>query len=226
MTDVAPSSRWITIGIGILLLIGVVFGLRVVGIDVTQMTPRHVRDFVLSFGLFAPLIYLAVYGQPLVPLPATVMIMTAGLAFGSFWGLLAAITGSVIRACSQFGLARLLGRDAIERLLKGRAAIFSQAIETHAFQAVFLIRLIPSGLPFDVQNYALGLSRVGVGPYVLATTLAIIPISLVYVYLGSSLTDLGKVWKVVVAVALIVAFVLGQRWYVARHQPMSPQSRE
>lgn len=208
-------SIWWKVGLLVLLVAGVSVGLRAFGIDLTQITPDRVRRFVLSFGVWAPLVYIAAYGQPLVPLPAIVMTLTAGIAFGPVWGVPAALTGATIRACGQLLLARLLGREAVEALLKGRLAALDHKIGRNSFQTVLLVRLIPN-FPFDVQNFALGFTQVRFIPYALATGLGMIPGSFAYVYLGHSLTDLRNVWKIVAATLLIVALVLAQRWYVKR----------
>lgn len=218
-------SSWLKLIAVILLGAGAVIGLRAAGFDVMQMTPGRVRDVVLSFGLFAPLGYLAIYGQPLVPLPASIMMMTAGLAFGPLWGTLAALAGSMLRACGQFGLARVLGKDAIDTVLRGRAAAFQKILSEQAFQAVLLVRLTPLGLPFDVQNYGLGLSRVPARTYALATFLSLIPVCAVYVYLGYSLTDPTHVWKILLALVFVMAVVWLQRWYASRQRSATARGR-
>ena len=184
-------------------------------VDISQITPERVRAFVLSCGLWAPVIYLMAYGQPIVPLPASVMTAAGGLAFGPAWGTLAALSGATIRACSQFLIAKLLGRDAVAKLLKGKIAALDQKLGEHSFKAVLLIRLIPN-FPFDVQNYGLGFSRVRFGPYALATFLGIIPGSFAYVYLGYSLTDPAQLWKLGLAVLLIVGLMVVTSWWKRR----------
>jgi len=207
----------------ILIVVGIGWILKAVGIDFTQVSPERVRAFVLSFGVWAPAIYLLAYGQPIVPLPASVMTITGGLAFGPTWGTLTALIGATIRACSEFLVARLLGREAVAKLFKGKVAQLDQKIGEHAFQAVLLIRLIPN-LPFDIQNYGLGFSQVRFAPYALASFLGMIPGSFAYVYLGYSLTDPNQVWKLLLAVLLIVGLMVAQRaWKVKRPQAPSVQ---
>ena len=204
------GSTWVKL-LGLLVaLVGLGWILKLLGFDITKVTPERVRDFVLSFGFWAPVIYLVVYGQPLVPLPASLMTVTGGLAFGPLWGTLAALGGATTRSCTQFGVARLLGREAVTKLLKGRAAALDQKIGENSFKTVLLIRLIPN-FPFDVQNYGLGFSQVRFLPYAVATFLGMIPGSFAFVYLGYSLTDPKQVWKLLVAILLIVGLVLLQR---------------
>lgn len=210
------GSGWRTLIVFVLVVIGLVWGLRALGVDVTTITPEKARRFVLSFGVWAPAIYLVTYGQPIVPLPASVMTITGGLAFGPLWGTLAALAGATTRACTQFGVARLLGREAVTKLLKGRAASLDTALGRNSFKAVLLIRLIPN-LPYDVQNYGLGFSQVRFAPFALATALGIIPASFAFVYLGYSLTDPAQLWKLLVAILVIVGLMVAQGVWKKRH---------
>ena len=94
------------------------------------------------------------------------------------------------------------------------AALDAQ-IGANGFVTVLLIRLIPN-VPFDMQNYGLGFSRVRFGPYALATCLGMIPGSFAFVYLGYSLTDPKQLWKLGVAVLLIVGLIVLQRLLKSR----------
>jgi len=218
------GSTWLKLLLFLAVVLGIGWGLRALGVDLTQLTPERVRSFVLSFGVWAPVAYLLTYGQPVVPLPASVLTLTAGLAFGPAWGTCAAVSGATIRACSQFLVARLLGRDAVAKLLKGKLASFDQRIGEQDFKTVLLIRLIPN-FPYDVQNYALGFSRARFVPYALATFLGILPASFAYVYFGYSLTDPKQMWKLFLAVLLIIGLMVAQRrWQGGRRLPTSTES--
>ncbi len=215
MEEHLNRSTWVKFGILALFLVGVVLGLKAIGIDVTQITPNRVRAFVLSFGTLAPLVYLGAYAQPLVPLPASIMTAAAGLAFGPIWGMVAAVAGATARACGQFLVARLLGREAVEKLIKGRLARLDQQVGQHGLKAVLLVRLIPN-VPFDMQNYGFGFSQVRFSAYALGTLVGILPGSFAYVYLGYSLTDVRNSWKILVAIFLILGLILAQRWSIKR----------
>jgi uncharacterized membrane protein YdjX (TVP38/TMEM64 family) len=215
------GSTWIKLGLLLFVIVGAGWILRAMGVRFDQLTPERVRTYVLSFGAWAPLIYLIGYAQPIVPLPASIMTATGGLAFGPAWGLVAAMGGATARACAQFLVARLLGREAVAKLLRGQAATLDERIGQNAFKTVLLIRLIPN-FPFDMQNYALGFSQVRFAPYAVATLLGIIPGSFAYVYLGYSLTDLKQLWKLGVAIVIIIGLMVAQRvWTARRRQPSS-----
>ncbi len=214
---------WVKLALLLVVVFGIGWGLKALGFDVTQLSPERVRGFVLAFGVWAPLVYLLAYGQPIVPLPASVMTITGGLAFGPAWGFLAALFGATIRASTQFLVARLLGREAVAKLLKGKVASLDQKLSRHGFRAVLLIRLIPN-LPFDVQNYGLGFSQVRFAPYVLGSFLGMIPGCFAFVYLGYSLTDPKQIWKLLLAILIIVGLIVAQRAWKARQQRPSAAS--
>ncbi len=211
-------SIWMKVGVFVVLVAGLGWLMKLLGLDVTKLTPERIGQFVRSFGVWAPLVYLAGYGQPIVPLPASIMTITGGLAFGPVWGSLAALTGATIRASTEFLVARLLGRDAVAKLLKGKVASLDQKLGENSFKAVLLIRLIPN-LPFDVQNYGLGFSRVRFWPYVIASFIGILPGCFAFVYLGYSLTDPKQIWKLGLAIALIVGLLLATSAWKRRQAP-------
>lgn len=216
-------SAWIKLGLLAVCLASLFFGLQTFGIRPADVTPEKIRVLVLSFGVWAPVVYLAAYGQPVVPLPASVMTITGGLAFGPWWGTWAALTGATVRACGEFLIARLLGRQAVERLLRGKLSAWDAKLAANGFTAVLLIRLVPN-LPFDMQNYGLGFSRVRFSAYAPATILGMIPGSFAYVYLGYSLTDTARLWKLGLAVLLILGLVAMQRLIARRRRPQTQRS--
>ena len=206
----AKGSAWLKFGLLCVLIAGIVVGLRLSGVDPTRMTPENVRASVLAYGVWAPLVYLVAYSQPFMWLPASVMTMAGGLAFGPWEGMMAALIGATLRACSQFLMARFLGREAVSKFLKGRMAGLDQRIGERGFTTVLLIRLIPN-VPFDLQNYALGFSNVRFWPYAAASLLGILPATMAFAYLGHSLTDFTQLWKILLAVVVLVALMAARR---------------
>lgn len=209
------SHRWLKFAAMVALIVGLILIARATGLRLSDLSPDRIRNFVLSFGKWAPAVYLIAYGQPLIPLPASILTLSAGVAFGTGWGSLAALAGATIRACGQFALARALGREAVSGLLRGRLEQLDHKLGDSGFRTVFLVRLIPN-FPFDVQNYLFGFSRVHAGPYILGTVLGITPGIFLYVYLGYSLVDPKEWWKLGLAICLLIALFLAQRLWKAR----------
>lgn len=196
--------------IALVLFAASVWGLSAMGVDVTRLSPERLRATVLSYGAWAPLAYLIIFGQPFVPLPGSVMLALAGVVFGKAGGAVAGLAGAMLRAAAGFAIARRLGREAVARLLHKHVARLDEKLGEHAFKAVFLIRLLPN-VPFDIQNYGLGFSRVRFGPYVLATALGMAPVAVAYACFGDSLAGPTQAWKVLAAAGLVVALIIAQR---------------
>lgn len=119
-------------------------------------------------------------------LPGSILTLAAGFAYGPVWGLALASPASVAGATCAFLLGRTLLRGwAAARVGESpRLRAIDAAIDREAFKIVLLLRLSPF-FPFNILNYALSLSRVRIGTYVLASFIGMLPGTAMYVYLGS-----------------------------------------
>jgi len=212
------NSTWVkfVIFIGVLALIyGIFYFFK---IDYRSFTPQNVRDKILAFGIWAPVVYIVFYTlRPLILFPASLLTITGGLAFGPVFGTVYTVIGATGCAVAEFLFARTFGRGAVANLVKGRLAKIDEGIERHGFMTVLWIRLIPN-VAYDIQNYSLGLTRVHFRDYLLATAVGIIPGTFAFVYLGYSLTNLRQFWKVLLAIGLILGLVGLQRLWRRRVQ--------
>lgn len=175
------------------------------------VTLEQVRDYLRSFGWWSPFVYGLISAQPFIPLPGSFIAMAGGLVFGLGPGLALATAAMALRAYGQFWIARWLGREAVETLLRGHLEKLDQKIGRSAFQTVFWIRVLPN-VPFDIQSLSFGVSRVAFTPYAAATFLGLIPTLWLWVYLGQTLTDMRQVWNIL---AILVGLVLF--WYIQHH---------
>lgn len=211
------KSPWFKVLLVLLFFTLVYMLLRLFHIDYSQITPEKVKEKILSFGIWAPVIYVIFYTlRPLILFPAGVLSMVGGLAFGPVWGLVYVVIGATISGVVEFFIARAFGRDAVAKFIKGKFVNLDQAIERHGFKTVLLIRLIPN-VPYDIQNYSLGLTRIKFRDYFLATSLGIIPGSFAFVYLGSSLTNFRQFWKIIIAVLIFIGIYFLQKYLKKRH---------
>ncbi|GAA4786480.1 TVP38/TMEM64 family protein [Streptomyces sanyensis] len=137
-------------------------------------------------GPAAVALYAAGYGvcaAAFVPRP--VLNLAAGALFGSQAGLVAALGGTVLGAGIAFTLGRVLGRDALRPLLRGRLIHAADGqLSRHGFRSMLAVRLFP-GVPFAAANYCAAVSRMGYAPFLLATGLGSIPNTAAYVVAGS-----------------------------------------
>ncbi len=188
---------------------------------------RLLREQVDSAGPLGAVVFVAGYAV-LVLLPAPKALLTAlgGVLFGLWLGALLSWVAAVLGAVAAFALGRVLGRDAVDRLTRGRVARADRLLAAHGFAAVVAARLVPV-LPFTAINYVAGLSGVGWRPYLAGTALGIVPGTMAYAALGAWGTD---PWGVLAGVGALVALVavggLAGRRLLARDEAPAPAGAE
>jgi uncharacterized membrane protein YdjX (TVP38/TMEM64 family) len=129
-------------------------------------------------------------------IPGVALTAGAGLVYGTLLGVLIVSPASVLGATGSFLIARYFARDWVERKLQRhpRFIAIDRAVEKQGFKIIFLIRLQPV-LPYVLLNYALGLTRVRLRDYMLASWIGMLPATIVYVYLGSALHNVSELFS-------------------------------
>lgn len=138
-------------------------------------------------GVFGAIVYAVVYAIAAVSfLPGWIFTVGAGVVYGVLIGSIVVSVGSTLGATVAFFLARTFFRDAIARRVEGNKSFraIDEAIGVSGWKIVFLIRLSPI-FPFNLLNYALGLTKIPVTQYVLASWIGMLPGTVMYVYLGA-----------------------------------------
>ncbi|MCK6527198.1 TVP38/TMEM64 family protein [Myxococcota bacterium] len=123
-------------------------------------------------------------------LPGSVFTMVAGSVYGPAWGLALVSPVSVIAATLSFLLGRTVARHAVEARLRGnpRFEAIDRAVGRDGLRVVLLLRLSPV-LPYSLLNYGLGITRVRLRDYVVASSVGMVPGTFLFVYLGSVVRD-------------------------------------
>jgi len=139
-----------------------------------------------GLGWWGPVILIGIYIVACVLfLPGSVITLGAGAAFGVVEGSLTVSAGATLGAAAAFLVGRHLARDMIARKVEGneRFAAVDTAVGREGFKIVLLTRLSPV-FPFNILNYAYGLTSVSFKDYFLGSWLGMIPGTIMYVYLG------------------------------------------
>lgn len=174
--------------IGLAVAAFLILGGRQLGVYVPQF-----RAWVEGLGPLAPVAFILGYAVAAVAfIPGSALTLAAGAIFGVVEGTIYALLGATLGASAAFLIARYLARGAIERRVAGnpRFAAIDRAVGKEGFKIVALLRLSPV-LPFNLLNYALGLTRVRFLHY-LAASVAMLPGTLLYVYSGAAVGDLAE----------------------------------
>ena len=181
------SSTWIKALIGVAALVGLFFLARQAG----GLIPEF-ATWVEGLGLWGPVVFIVGYAVAAVAfVPGSLLTLAAGAVFGIGPGTLYVFVGATLGATAAFLVARYIARAAIERRINNypRFAAVDEAVAKEGGKIVFLLRLSPV-FPFVLLNYALGLTRVKLRDYVVAS-LGMLPGTLLYVYYGKVAGDVA-----------------------------------
>ena len=151
----------------------------------------YVPEFALwveGLGIWGPVVFIAGYITATVAfIPGSILTLAAGAIFGLVQGTAIVFVGATLGASAAFLVARYGARSAIERRLQGQSKfeVIDHAVGREGLKIVFLLRLSPV-FPFNLLNYALGLTRVRFRDYFIASV-GMLPASFLYVYYGKAL---------------------------------------
>jgi uncharacterized membrane protein YdjX (TVP38/TMEM64 family) len=170
--------RWLTIA-------ALAVALVVFGRSAGEYLPGFAA-WVEGLGWWAPTAFIAAYALATVAfVPGSLLTLAAGAIFGVLEGTAIVFVAASLGAVCAFGVSRHLARAAIERRLAGneRFDAVARAVAHDGRKIMLLLRLSPF-FPFVLLNYALGLTRVRFGDYVIAC-FGMLPGTLLYVYYGA-----------------------------------------
>jgi len=184
------------------------------------MDSARLEDLVARAGLWGPVVIITLMTVAVVasPIPSAPIALAAGAAYGHVWGTVQVVIGAELGALIAFGLARVLGRDALRRVFGDKidaGLLGSQAALT---ATVFASRLMPF-VSFDMISYAAGLSRLHAWRFAIATLAGIIPASFLLAHFGGEAVsgDPGQTTWAVIGLGLVTGVPL--LWVALRRRP-------
>jgi uncharacterized membrane protein YdjX (TVP38/TMEM64 family) len=151
--------------------------------------------WIQALGWWGPGVFVGVYVLACVfLLPGSLLTIGAGFVFGLGLGTAVVSAGSTLGATLAFVIGRTMAREWIAKKVAGNPTFdaIDEAIGRSGLKLVLLLRLSPL-FPFNILNYALGLTRVRPGSYVLGSWLGMVPGTILYVYLGSAARSLAEI---------------------------------
>jgi uncharacterized membrane protein YdjX (TVP38/TMEM64 family) len=182
-------SRWkLVIGglvVVALIVLGSVFNVQ-----------RYLRDalaWITEQGMAGVLVYAALYMLATVLfVPGSILTLGAGFIYGLVQGSILVSVASTIGATLAFLVGRYLARDWVASKVRGneKFAAIDDAVGREGWKIVGLTRLSPI-FPFNMLNYAYGLTKVDLKGYALASWIGMMPGTVMYVYIGSLAGDLA-----------------------------------
>ncbi|MBN8194145.1 TVP38/TMEM64 family protein [Bacillus sp. NTK074B] len=190
----------------IMLFIAVLLFLMWLSRNFFHVKPHDIRDWIVSFGIWAPIVFIAAYTiRPLILFPASILSLAAGLAFGAVEGFFYIIIGALGGATVAYYAATFLGAKWLKRP-SPRLEKIRDKMDESGFFYVLLLRLVPF-LNFDLISYLAGMGKVRYLPFILATAIGILPGTFGYVFLGSSLVGEDRT-KLYFALAFFLVMII------------------
>lgn len=175
----------------LLVVIGLALCLRF--LPMTEWTNRFLL-WVKSLGPAGPVALGAGYVIAcVIMVPGTILTIGAGVLFGMIIGTITVSISATIGATVAFLIGRYVARDTLARWIARdpRFQAIDRAVAKGGWKIVGLVRLSPI-FPFNLINYAFGLTHIPLPQYVAATWLGMIPGTILYVYIGAVAGDLAK----------------------------------
>jgi uncharacterized membrane protein YdjX (TVP38/TMEM64 family) len=178
----------------VVLVMAVVFAMgwhRFLSLETLVRHRAAIDEFVNLHGVVAVATFIAVYVAVVaLSIPgAAILTVAGGALFGWFVGGLAALVGATVGATVVFLIARTACGEYLLRRAGPLAAKVAQGFRADAFNYLLFLRLVPV-FPFWLVNLAPALTGVGLGTFVLATAIGIIPGTFAYALVGAGLDSI------------------------------------
>lgn len=154
-------------------------------------SPARVRAWIDGFGALGPLVFVAGYVLAVIAfvpgLPITVL---GGVVFGPLRGTVYVSIAATLGASLAFLIARYAARGLVEQWLERYPALrrMDAAAARHGFRLVMITRLVPI-FPFNLQNYAYGLTGIRFATYALTSWACMLPATAAFTFAGGALSE-------------------------------------
>ena len=168
----------------LVLLAGVIAAIVWAALNRDRLDLAALDTWLAGLGFVAPLAYLGLYAVGTIAfLPGALFALAGGALFGPVWGALLNLVGATIGASFAFLIARYLAGDWVAARSGGRLKRLIEGVEAEGWRFVAFVRLVPL-FPFNLTNYALGLTRINFWSYVTTSFICMAPGAIAFTWLG------------------------------------------
>lgn len=194
------------------LLAALLAGIAVAAVYREQFSATELQNWMQDAGVAAPLVFMALYAAATVLfLPGSFLTITGGALFGPVWGTFYSLTGATLGATLAFLIARYLASDWVARKAGGRLKQLIGGVEAESWRFIAFVRLVPL-FPFNLLNYALGLTRIKLLHFIVTSYICMLPGSIAFTYLGyagreAAAGSAGSIQKGLLALGLLALIV-------------------
>ena len=192
----------------------VIYAIHAFGLFELLTDLPHLQTLIRQSGLFGYSLYILLFIiATLFLLPGSILVIAGGIVFGPFLGTLLSLIAATLASSCSFLLARWLGRDLLLKYV-GHSHTFKaieKGIARNGINFLILTRLIPL-FPYNIQNYAYGLTTIAFWPYTLISALTTMPGIVIYTVMASDLANGGITLRFILQLCLagLALFILVQ----------------
>jgi uncharacterized membrane protein YdjX (TVP38/TMEM64 family) len=150
--------------------------------------------WIKTLGYLAPVAFIGIYNLATILLiPGSLLTLGGGFIFGVVWGSVYVLIAATLGATFAFLIGRYLSRNWVRQQLDKypKFKAIEAAVSKEGLKVVLLTRLSPV-FPFNLLNYAFGVTGVSLQDYVIGS-IGMIPGTILYVYIGSLVGDLALI---------------------------------
>jgi len=202
-------------------LLLIVLVLAAIALVLSRSGPSSAEDLrdVVGGHWWGPVIFVSIAATLVVlGVPGTFGTLAAGVLYGPMYGSMIAVVSASFGATAAFLVSRRLGRSSVEALHNPRSRAIDARLARSGSRGLLVLRILPI-VPFNVLNYAAGLSGISTRSFVAGTVVGIIPGTIALTVLGSSAQEPTSpvfVSVVAVVVALSLTSVVVSRRFARR----------
>jgi uncharacterized membrane protein YdjX (TVP38/TMEM64 family) len=200
----------------VILLLLVASGIVIAILLRDQVSVESLAARVSALGWYAPLVFIACYAVATVFfMPGILFTLAGGALFGPVYGTLYNLGGATLGATLAFLAARYIAYDWVAERTGNRLRQLVEGVEEEGWRFVAFARLVPL-FPFNLLNYALGLTRLRLSHYVITSFIFMAPGGAAYTYLGYAGREVASggedfIRKALLALAVIATIAFASR---------------
>lgn len=185
------------------------FVAKKMGVNLFKINVDSLSITIKNCGKYAFICFLIIFTlKPLMMfLPAAVFSVVGGIIFGSAKGFTLNMIGFFLSGTVAFLIARNLGKEIVDKILKGKAIKLNNNLGKNGFKVLFLLRL-PPVLPYDPLSYACGLTKIKYKDFIYASLLGVVPETLCYSVMGQNIFNSSSPKFIIPLTMIIISTVL------------------
>ena len=186
-------------------------------IDKLDLSPEKIRDNLLEFGVYAPLILIAIQFLLAIIsiLPSVLFSIAGGYLFGPFYGTLYSLIGMLLGSLVVFLVAKKFGRDFVERFVDKRELHHFDLFFKKKGKLVFIFADYMSIFPRDTVSLCAGLTKIKKLDFIIISLIGFLPSLIILNYFGSQLSRNIFDFRIILISIIIIASII---LYIFRHK--------